>query len=406
MSLDRIPHSAVDSPDVATFLKEKRCAGVSSFIVALAVIAIAAGARTGLSEPQKGASNVSSIDHADLQLAPYVWKRSGKGPGARAEAAMPGAYLKAAFRASTSVGLVVDGSINRGCPASSMPVIEYSVDAGPFKVVPLTGTEASYAVPVASGLDATATHQLEVFFRASDLTQKRWESPIAHLCLAGIALDDGGSLLPRPGRARRAIAFGDSITEGVGVDGLFTSWQKGVNNARETWFPIVCLALDCEYGQLGSGGLGMTRQLNLPPLRQIWDHHDPETSRLVGGLLLPEPDYVFCSLGTNDYEKDITTDYTAWLAELRRACPRARLFCVVPPLGLHKDEIEAAVKARTIAHDARVCLIDPARLAPGFRAGKGPTHLAFDGVHPSVYGRAMLGALIAVEAQKGPSGEK
>ena len=224
---------------------------------------------------------------------------------------------------------------------------------------------------------------------------------MTHLSIAGIVLDAGGSILPHARRTRNAIAFGDSITEGVGVDGLFTSWQRlGVNNARETWFPIVSAALDCEYGQLGSGGLGMTRTLNLPPLPRIWHHHDPATSRLTGGLLLPEPDYVFCSLGTNDYELDITADYVGWLGEMRKACPGAAIFCVVPPLGVHKKEIEAAVKARNDARDPRVYLIDPARLGSAFRAGKGATQLAYDGVHPSVYGHAMLGALIAIETQK------
>ena len=117
-------------------------------------------------------------------------------------------------------------------------------------------------------------------------------------------------MLRSPRRLRKAIGFGDSITEGVGADGLFTSWQiLGVNNARATWFPMICAALDCEYGQLGSGGLGMTRTLNLPPLPQVWHRYDATTSRLTGQLLLPEPDYVFCSLGTNDFEKDVTADY-------------------------------------------------------------------------------------------------
>ncbi len=382
-------------------------AALSTAVVAVLVTVISLGKSTGVPQPRQPASVVISVDRADLQLAPYVWKRSGKDGSARASAAMPGAYLKAAFLGSTAIGLVVDGAINRGCPAASMPVIEFSVDDGPFKVVPLVNTEGPYTLAMASGLEAAATHRVDVFLRASDLTQKRWESPMAHLCLVGIALDEGALPVPRLARPKRAIAFGDSITEGVGVDGLFTSWQKlSVNNARETWFPIVCAALDCEYGQLGSGGLGMTRQLNMPPLRQIWDHHDPATSRLTGGLLLPEPDYVFCSLGTNDYEKDITADYTAWLADVRRACPHALVFCIVPPLGVHKAEIAAAVKQRNIAGDTQVRLIDPARLAPGFRAGKGPTNLAFDGVHPSGYGHALLGALIAVEAQKATSGEK
>ena len=82
-----------------------------------------------------------------ILLAPYRLEAIRRRLAARAEAAMPGAYLKAAFRGSTSVGLVVDGSINRGCPAASMPVIEFSVDEGPFKVVPLTSDEASYVVP-------------------------------------------------------------------------------------------------------------------------------------------------------------------------------------------------------------------------------------------------------------------
>jgi hypothetical protein len=47
-----------------------------------------------------------------------------------------------------------------------------------------------------------------------------------------------------------------------------------------------------------------------------------------------------------------------------------------------------------------VHLIDTAPLREAFRAGQGATSLAYDGVHPSVYGNALLGALIAVEAQK------
>ena len=73
---------------------------------------------------------VIAVDHPDLALAPYVWKLTGEGPRAHAEATMPGAYLKATFQGSRSVGLVVDGTANRDCPKSSMPVIEYSVDEG------------------------------------------------------------------------------------------------------------------------------------------------------------------------------------------------------------------------------------------------------------------------------------
>jgi lysophospholipase L1-like esterase len=352
-------------------------------------------------ETRKTQQTLIGIDDAHLLLAPYVWKRSGNGAAARAEAALPGAYVKARFQGSSTIELIVDGTANRGCPASSMPVVEYSIDEGAFQVVPLTRTDRVYTLPLADGLIAGKPHRIEVYFRAADLTKNRWKGSTAHLRIAGLALDAGGSLLPCPARPGKAIGFGDSITEGVGADGLFTSWQLlGVNNARGTWLPIVCGALNCEYGQLGSGGQGMTRTIHLPPLPATWDRYDPTTSRLTGGMLLPEPDYVFCCMGTNDFDKDITADYTGWLAAMRRACPHTQFFCVVPPLGVHQSEIAAAVAARNQAGDRRVHLIDTAPLKAAFRSGQGATQLAHDGVHPSEYGHALLGALIAVEVIK------
>ena len=347
------------------------------------------------------------IDHSDLLLAPYVWKRTGSGPTARAEAAMPGAYLKGMFQGSETVGLSIDGTANRGCPAASMPFIEFSIDEGSFQVVHLTRSGEVYVLPLANKLDAGKPHRLEIYLRAADLTQDRWKSSIAHLRIAGLSLDAAGSLLLAPARPRRAIGFGDSITEGVGGDGLFTSSQSlEVNNARATWLPIVCSALNCEYGQLGSGGQGMTRTIHLPPLPETWDRHDATSSRLTDGLLLPEPDDIFCAMGTNDFDKDIATDYVRWLTAMRKACPHARFFCIVPTLGVHRAEVTAAVAARGQAGDKRVHLIDTAPLKSFFRANQGATQLAYDGVHPSQFGQAVLGALIAVEAQKVLSQEK
>jgi lysophospholipase L1-like esterase len=102
----------------------------------------------------------------------------------------------------------------------------------------------------------------------------------------------------------------------------------------------------------------------------------------------------YLSLGTNDFEKNITADYTGWLTAVRQACPSARVFCVVPPLQLHRQEIQAAVESRNRAHDSRIYVIETARLAPGFRAGQGATQLGYDGVHPSQYGHALLAAVI------------
>lgn len=341
-----------------------------------------------------------SADDAHLLFAPYVWKRSGAGTVARAEATIPGGYLRATFTGTKHLALLIDGTFNAGCPPESRPVLEYSLDHGEFTILHLNDTSGVYELPLADDLDPAAPHQLEIILRAADLTAQRWTSPKTHLAIAGLRGDAGLELRDTPHRLHNAIAYGDSITEGVGGDGLFTSWQKlDVNNARATWFPLVASALDCEYGQLGSGGHGIARSLELPPLAQAWDHYDANNSRLVDGRLAPEPDYVFCALGTNDFDLDIRAPYRDWLAAARSTCPTASFFCIVPPLGVHREEIAAAVADRHAAGDSRVHLIDTRPLQDSFTPQR-PTALAYDGVHPTVYGQALLATHIVSEIQK------
>jgi lysophospholipase L1-like esterase len=307
---------------------------------------------------------------------------------------MPGAYMKAVVNRSATLRLAIDGTANAGCPPTSMPVIEWSVDGGPFTILQLSAQDAVYELPLAKDLSLDRPHQLEVYFRAANLCERRWESSVAHLRIAALVIDKKGELTAWPRRAKLAIGYGDSITEGVGVDALFTSWSKlAPNNARCSWLPLVCEALDSEYGQLGSGGQGMSvTTMQLPPLGATWDHYDAGTSRLAHGRLVPEPDYVFCAMGTNDFGKDITVEYGAWLTAMRAACPHAQIFCVVPLLGFHRSEITAAVNGRMKMKDRRVHLIDLATLEPAFSPTATPTRLAFDGVHPSQYGNALVAA--------------
>lgn len=313
---------------------------------------------------------------------------------------MPGAYLRASVTNTSRLSLLIDGTANAGCPPHSMPVIEYSVDHGEFHVVALTRADGIYPLTIADKLDRTSAHLMEVYFRAADLAVERWKGRRAHLVVAGLQIDSGGRMQKCSQRRHYAIAFGDSITEGVGVEGLFKSWQElGVNNARTTWFPLVATALDCEYGQLGSGGQGLVLTHELPPLSDTWDRYDPKTSRLQNGRLTPEPDFMFCAMGTNDPGRDITPNYVSFLKAIRSACPKTHFFCVVPPLGVHATEVAAAVRARKNEGDLRVHLIDLVELREQFRAGQGATQLAYDGVHPNVFGQAIMASAIVARVK-------
>ena len=115
----------------------------------------------------------------------------------------------------------------------------------------------------------------------------------------------------------------------------------------------------------------MTEHLpgGLPPLPDTWSAYDSGASRLVDRRILPDPDYVFCCMGTNDYDRvkhpdcrlnmtNITPNYTRWLREVRTACPTTRIFCVTPPLLVHADEIRSAVEAQYSVGDRKVHVID------------------------------------------------
>jgi lysophospholipase L1-like esterase len=360
------------------------------------------------------------IDREEILAAPYVWKRTGTGSTARIEANMPGAYIKALFENASDIGLLVCGAGNTGCPAVAMPIIEYSVDHGPFASVQLTRMDDEYAVPLVHGDDTLTRHQIDLYFRSAMLTKERWDSSKYGFRIAGFEVNDGATAASAPRRPKTAIGYGDSITEGV-YSGLLALEKDTVfygnlahNNARTTWFPLVCAALGCEYGQLGTGGQGMLiRHLQMPPLTDTWDHFDKEHSRLTGGKLLPEPDYIFCEMGTNDFMNesgtfrhlDITEAYLHWLASQRNACPNAHVFCIVPPLGWHAGELARVVSIAHDRGDRRVHLLDTAPLRHLFKVNV-PTQIACDGVHPHGYGNALLGAFIAAEAQKAISSHR
>src|SRR5579871_1532058 len=126
-----------------------RAAGIFVFMLSLGGFARLALPQEQPESPKKAVA----CDHLDFGLSPYVWKLSGAGEQARAEATMPGAYFKTILNRTKSVRLIVDATGNQNCPPSSRPVIEYSIDEGAFKVVQLAPRDNLYSLPLADGLD-------------------------------------------------------------------------------------------------------------------------------------------------------------------------------------------------------------------------------------------------------------
>jgi hypothetical protein len=181
-----------------------------------------------------------AIDDSRIRLSPYTWKISGTGLSAQAEAMMPGAYFRAVFENSSSVSVMIDGSANHDSPLEAMPVVDFSIDGSAFQSIQLKNKDTIEALQLDQSLDTKIQHQVEFYFRASNLGPDRWKSSATHLRLTGIQLDAQGKLLTCPSRPKLAIGLGDSITEGVCAEGACIYYSNlMMNNARVTWFPLV-----------------------------------------------------------------------------------------------------------------------------------------------------------------------
>jgi len=168
-------------------------------LAALALLLLSSLTLTLRAQPELQANvkvpKLIACDDPNLFLAPYVWKRLQTNSTVHFEATMPGAYIKTGVQGTETIGIVIDGTANNGHPASSMPTVEFSVDEGDFKTIQLSPIGEVYTLALVKGLNAKVPHRLDFYFRAANLVQKRWRSSTAHLRIAGLALDENGSLV-------------------------------------------------------------------------------------------------------------------------------------------------------------------------------------------------------------------
>jgi lysophospholipase L1-like esterase len=307
------------------------------------------------------------ILHPAVFFSPYNTTEKG-------EWIYAGAYLKTRFT-GTSARLHIDTKTNQGAP----PKFRWSIDGQPLQTAQATET-----LELAKNLPNT-THSLTLYLAASDANYDRWNTPTQSIRLQSLELDDGATLKPPKGIAKKqAIFFGDSITEGAWnlgnsfrvVEKKYVDWVQN-SDATQAWPFYLAHRMQVEYGTCGSGGMGWLRtsHSNIPPLPESWRSHykgHPRTFRRP-------PDVVVLNMGTNDGTRDTSKVVDQWFTDVERAFPKAKIWMLVP-FGQHnKPSLLAAAKAHP-----KVKVID---LGPAYAEGiqkYGTTNPnSHDGLHPN-----------------------
>jgi hypothetical protein len=316
--------------------------------------------------------------------------------------------------------------------------VAYSLDDSALVEVPIL-TNTTKITLEAGNLNANDTIDVIFYIYNSMQSRQRWTGVTtakgAGLVVTGLNLDATAKLTTTkvyPLRPKRCVFFGDSITEGVAsqchADVSCTAAGDLCNNAAtKTWGTAVAAALDCEYSQVGFGGLGWTVSGGgavVPfftpgdPSKSSWNQIYDGAPRDFAKSGEQPIDYIFILHATNDGLREPTQDpaivsasVTGWLnAQRPKVGPATEIFLTVPfgafgstqhPIGALKAGFEAYQKGTPDKHTHFLDL--------GPSASKGLTHFGqhsiegCGGIHPKGGTRKTarhgeLGAMLSVAA--------
>lgn len=311
------------------------------------------------------------------------WNLQG---GGKATTVNSGSYVIAHFT-GTAIAGKFDISVN---DPTDMPTVAWQVDDAPdWNVAELAST-----LPMGSNLSA-GMHTITVIARGLDENKNRWSPPLtSSITFQGFDVT-GGALqaTPRPAQPKLEI-FGDSITEGVVVQGnsyMGHSGQCWKNDAVYSYPTQTGMMLDADYRQVGFGYHGLLKTANggVPAANDSfpWIYEGVPRDNW-------QPDMVVINQGTNDSGKPAATfraAYTTFLTTIRTAYPEAKIVALRPFNGAQALEIQSAVMAANTAGDHRVYYVD----TTGW-LGDGDF---VDGLHPNVQGsgKAATALVAAIE---------
>lgn len=300
-------------------------------------------------------------DNASITYSPYTWHVTA----ARAKTIDAGAYISIAFTGSTA-GLAALFTLTG---TSTLPVIEYRVDHGPW-------TMATLAASVPLTAPATVVgpkHVVDIRVNSTGGATDRWTTQNSAVQFAGLTAT--GTITPflqqRP--SKRIFALGDSLLEGVATNGVTAAAPATPHNAVSGWgYPLAEL-LGAEVGISGFGGVGLTKPGpdGVPAFGTIWDKLWDGAARDFTSA----PDLIVNNVGTND-GTNVTALATALLdAQLAATPTSTRIALVQTWNNIQTANLQAAIP---------LCS-DPARVTWINTAGWFDTADSHDGIHPYGY---------------------
>lgn len=303
-----------------------------------------------------------------------------KGSSTIAAYVTQGAYGHVKVSATGNVALDVDVSrlVTAGVGSTHYPIVSYSLDGGAWTDVQLTSSSTAVDALVAGSV---ATHDLRYRYKADWQGTDKWTGigspaiPADALVVTNLTVDTGASTVALTNRPKRAIFYGDSITDGLMAAN--NSGLPGGNDACTFNFTTqIASALNAEFGVFGHGGTGYevaSGSAGAPNFPSSWNLQFSGASLLTSGTFTVQPDYIFVFHGTNGSTSQ--ADVAGIITSLRTAAPSAKIFFVYPPTSTNANAATDAAIAAASA-DKSLFELKPAQSIYDTADG---THLTYTG---------------------------
>jgi lysophospholipase L1-like esterase len=336
-------------------------AAAGDFLIALDRLEVT----TPILNSSTGSADLTAIanpNNQSLLFSPFGWSNVDTG----IQTSNAGAYLKFKFNGSQAT-LNVDTSNQ-----TSFPLLDVYVDGQQVGDQLWLKNATNGQISLFGG--SAGNHDVVVYFRRREiysptdpgvlaLKQQDWLTDVEHLRVTGVEVSGGTGFLDNSfTRAKTAVFFGDSITEG-GVQTIeLTAPDKPANYpfpdiannfSYKTYAARLGDLLGVEYGQIGWSASGLVRPTTPtgdPPFLDSWLRYNGQNT--TQRSFAPQPDYIFLNLGTNDIARsasdaninfNVTNNAYSWLKEARQRIPGAEIFVIYPFNQSKNAELRQAI---------------------------------------------------------------